>query len=97
MVYSLREKNIVGHFLAPRSEGKLNVHSRYLFFFFKERRRKKERKDDSTLTAVVCPVLSLAIIKYKSLLKEYFPNLKGKNLQIERELQVCRCEKIYSH
>ena len=30
-------------------------------------------------------------------IKEYFPNLKSKNLQIESELQVGRCEKIYSH
>lgn len=30
-------------------------------------------------------------------IKEHFPNLKSKNLQIESELQVCRCEKIYSH
>ena len=81
MVYSLREKNIIGHFFAPRSEGKLNVHSGYFFFFLKERRRKKERKDNSTFTAVACPVLSLAIIKYKSLLKEYFPYCAA-NIQV---------------
>ena len=40
-----------------------------------------ERKDNSTFTAVACPVLSLAIIKYKSLLKEYFPYCAA-NIQV---------------
>lgn len=67
MVYSLRGKNIIGHFLAPGSEEKLNVHSRYLFL--KERRGRK-KKDNSTFTAVVYIILSSAIVKYKSLLGE---------------------------
>lgn len=48
-------------------------------FFKKERRRKK--KDNSTFTAVVCIILSLAIIKYKSLLEESFPNCAA-NIQV---------------
>lgn len=55
MVYSLRGKNIIGHFLALRSKEKLNVHSRYLFL---KRREEEERKDNSTFTAVVCIILS---------------------------------------
>lgn len=70
MVYSLREENIIGHFLAPRSEEKLNMHSRYLFLKGEKKKERKKIKDNSTFTVVVCIILSLAIIKYKSLLEE---------------------------